>query len=306
MKWGILGLDLIAYEFIEKLVKLNIPYAIYCEDQSSTVMQENVRIYHDIEDLLANEDIDIVYISTYLNFHQVYIEKALAHGKHVFCEKPMFANKDDLLHAYHIAKEKALWIGEANTLFYMPLYARLKKELNKIGKIKMIRAEFGSLKKEDCSSAIYQKEMGGGALYDIGIYALTATLCYLKGNIKEVKAYHYDHKYHVDERWGILLKSDKQEIASILLSIRNKLDKRLVIAGDQAYIEISNYPRADKMKIVYPDMKTEIIEEGCTNDAVVYEIQMVENQIMNGLMNDENMLYTMKVMEIMDQLKGAC
>ena len=62
MKWGILGLDLIAYEFIEKLEKLNIPYAIYCEDQRSAVMQKNVRIYHDIEDLLTSEDIDIVYI----------------------------------------------------------------------------------------------------------------------------------------------------------------------------------------------------------------------------------------------------
>lgn len=307
MKWGIIGLDLIADEFIKKLKKLNLCYEIYCEDQTHNMSQkEDVKIYYKLEDLLKRQDIDIVYISTYLNLHQEYIEKALAYGKHVFCEKPMFRNKNDALRAYQIAKEKALWIGEANTLFYMPLYERLKGELYKIGKIKMIRAEFGSLKEEDCLSPIYQKELGGGALYDIGIYALTAVLNYMEGNVEEVKACHYQHKFDVDERWGILLKSDKQELASILLSIRNKLDKRFVIAGDQAYIEIMNYPRADKMKIIYPDMKTEIIEAGFTSDAVMYEIKTVEDQIAHGRIDNQNMLNTIKVMEIMDQLKGAC
>lgn len=309
MKWGIIGLDFIAEEFMEKLNQLQAPYVVACEDtlqrEMFQIKHKEIVCYEIIKELLLDSEVKVVYISSYLHEHKRQIHAALTYGKHVFCEKPMFANAQDAKEAFELARQKKLFLGEANTMFYMPLHHELQKHMDQIGKLKMIRAEFGSLKEENKDAAIYRKDMGGGALYDIGIYALTAVLMYLKGTIASVECFQKPHPYGVDERWLIMLKTDKQELAVIALSLRSKLDKRLILAGDKAYYEIMNYPRADQGNLVYPDMSKKLIQNGNTKEAVCYEILEVERCIQDNDVTNETMKITIQAMECMDQLKGV-
>lgn len=306
MKWAILGLDLIAAEVYEKLTELHKPCVLACEKKKQLqVFQKQYPkaiTYSSFEEVLLDPEIEIVYISTFLNEHAKQIQQALAYGKHVFCEKPMFETAKDAKAAYRLAKEKGVFLGEANTLFYMPLYQALSKA--KLGKIKMIRAEFGSLKEENEESAIYQKAAGGGALYDIGIYALTAVLNFMEGAVKEVQWLQLLHPFGVDERWIILLTSEQQEIASIAISIRSKLEKRLLIAGENGYYEIENYPRANSASLIDPKGKKQQILLGDFMDAVSYELCQVEENIKANKDLTSTMKITIKVMEIMDLVKG--
>lgn len=309
MNWGIIGLDLIAEEFMEKLRELHRTYVVACEDQDQRqhFLKQNkaIKCYETIEELLQDPKVEVVYISTFLPQHQQQIVSSLSYGKHVFCEKPMFANAQDAKEAYQLAQQKGLFLGEANTIFYMPLHQKIKQQINQIGKLKMIRAEFGSLKAEDKKSFIYRKDMGGGALYDIGIYAITAVLTYLKGTITSMKYIEQPHPFGVDERWLILMETDAQELAEIMLSIRSKLDKRLILAGDLAYYEIMNYPRVDEAILVYPDMRNTMVHSGVSADAVRYEIEEVERCIQQQDRSNKTMNITIQAMECMDQLKGA-
>jgi CII-binding regulator of phage lambda lysogenization HflD len=92
-------------------------------------------------------------------------------------------------------------------------------------------------------------------------------------------------------------------LANINLSIKSKLPKRLVIAGDQAYLEVYNYPRADNAKLIYPDGTSKQFKSGDTKKAVAYEIDEVENKIKNNELDNDTMVTTIKVMEIMDILR---
>ena len=84
------------------------------------------------------------------------------------------------------------------------------------------------MKEEKEEAAIYRKDCGGGALLDIGIYALSAALQLMGTDIETVSTVGFDHPYGVDERWTILLKNTQQILACLDISIRSKLDKRLI------------------------------------------------------------------------------
>lgn len=310
LHWGILGLDHIADEFAHMLEKRNATYTIACEaleQKEAFLKKHNVRKAYDTTSaMLTDELIDIVYISTMASEHFRNIMDCLKHGKHVFCEKPMFTNAKEASEAYAFARAQKLFISEANTLFYMPLYEKIKTSIAEgvIGQLKMVHVEFGSLKQEDADCPIYQKDKAGGAMYDIGIYALTAALSYIKGNIIACMATEIKHSFGIDEQWNIGICSEKKELASINLSIRSKLPKTLVIAGDKAYFEIENYPRADKAVLVLPDGRRETICCGNCECAVLYEIETVEQQLLAGCWeNIECTSITQRVMKLMDEVK---
>lgn len=310
MKWGILGLDLIANEFAQMLMKKQGVYAICTADKErASKFQKEYCVtccYTDEDTFINDQAINVVYVSTYGNFHFHQIMKCLKKGKHVFCEKAMFTNSEEAKVAFAYASNHNLFLGEANTLFYMPLYKEINKMIKNdaIGNLKMIRAEFGSLKKEDQELAVYRTDRAGGALLDIGIYALTASLLYMGTEVKQIQSICSMHPYGVDERCSIMLKSNREVLSSIDISLRSKLPKRLIIAGDKGYFEIYNYPRADSAELVFPDMRRKKIMVGDSSKAVMYEIEQVENSIQENNFDYESLGITQTAMEIMDYIKS--
>lgn len=192
LRWSIWGLDLIAEEFASALEQKQLPYSIICEhdEQTATFIRkhENVHAYKNLDDMLADNSADIIYISSYGHRHFSCIMQCLEKGRHVLCEKSMFTNFEEAQEAFAYAEKQKLFLGEANTVFYMPLYKEISNVMQngRIGKLKMIRADFGSLKEETEEAAIYRKDYGGGALLDIGIYALSAALKLMGTDIETV------------------------------------------------------------------------------------------------------------------------
>ena len=307
LRWSIWGLDLIAEEFASALEQKQLPYSIICEhdEQTATFIRkhENVHAYKNLDDMLADNSADIIYISSYGHRHFSCIMQCLEKGRHVLCEKSMFTNFEEAQEAFAYAEKQKLFLGEANTVFYMPLYKEISNVMQngRTGKLKMIRADFGSLKEETEEAAIYRKDYGGGALLDIGIYALSAALKLMGTDIETVSAIGFNHPYGVDERWTILLKNTQQILGCLDISIRSKLDKRLIIAGERAYIEIYDYHRGDHAVIVYPDGSKESITCGSTAQAVLYEIEKVQEYVCAGC-QDPNRFVTIEAMNIMKQI----
>lgn len=305
--WAIWGLEFIADEFATMVERKKNVVALCCEDreQGEVFARKHhiEHIYTKGQDMLNNPDIDIVYISTLGNEHFHNIMSCLHHKKHVFCEKAMFMCLREAEDAYQLSKSLGLFLGEANTIFYMPLYEEIKRHLSSLGTIKMLRAEFGSLKEEDRNMPVFRKEKGGGAMLDIGIYALSAVCTFLDCQTVEIVANQKKHCFGVDEQWCICLKTP-QAIASIALDIRCKLPKRLVIAGDLAYFEIYNYPRADQADLVYPDGHRVSIQCGTSKDAVFYEIEKVEECIRRGSVINPALPITLRAMRLMEELRN--
>ena len=118
---------------------------------------------------------DIIYISTPHNTHINYLRKALAAGKHVLCEKSITLNSEELAEAIQLAEENHVKLAEAMTIFHMPIYRKLSEivESGKLGPLKVIQMNFGSYKEYDMTNRFFNRNLAGGALLDIGVYALS-------------------------------------------------------------------------------------------------------------------------------------
>lgn len=309
LNWGILGLGQIATEFAEAFdVENAVLYAAGSRnDEKAAAFAKKYALekaYGSYDALLEDPSIDVVYIATPHSHHAELILKSLEHGKHVLSEKAITMNNNQLTQAMKLAKEKKLVLAEAMVIYHMPLYRKLKEiaQSGSLGKLKMIQVSFGSLKEEDPTNRFFNKDLAGGALLDIGIYALSFARFFLTSQPKEIHTTMNFYETGVDEQSGILLKNDQNELATISLTFRAKMPKTGIVAFENGFITVNDFPRADKATVTMPDGSVETVEAGDTKQAMNYEIADITNMILSDGPNP-SLALTHDVMEIMDTLR---
>ena len=186
LKWEVLGTGIIANEMAQALEKMGKKlYAVANRTHEKAVdfaKKYGVeKVYDKIEDMFSDDETDIIYIATSHNTHIKFMIEALKNGKHVLCEKSISLNSEELEEAVKLAKEKNLILGEAMTIFNMPLYTELLEIVNsgKLGDVKMIQVNFGSYKEYDMTNRFFNRNLAGGALLDIGVYAISITRLFM-------------------------------------------------------------------------------------------------------------------------------
>lgn len=286
LKWGILGPGSIARDFAQALNRVNGEvYAVASRNKERAekfARENNVKkAYGSYDEIIKDKDIDVVYIATPHSNHYEYIIKSLNNNKHVLCEKAITVNERELEEALKIAREKNLILEEAMTLFHMPLYEKVIKKINKedLGKVNMVQVSFGSFKEYDENNRFFNLDLAGGALLDIGTYALSFARYFLSSMPEEILSTVKKAKTGVDEKSGIILKTKEDEIATISLAFRSKMPKRGIVSCDNGFITIDNFPRANKATINYLDGKVEVIECGEEEKALDYEVIFMEERI---------------------------
>lgn len=310
IKWAILGPGTIAEDFAKAITEVNGNiYAVGArnlEKAEKFSSNYNVqKVYGNYNEMLKDDEIDVVYISTPHSNHYEYIMESLRNNKHVLCEKAITVNGAQLGEIVSLAKEKNLIVAEAMTIYHMPLYKKLRGLVDdgKLGKIKMIQVNFGSLKEYDVTNRFFSPDLAGGALLDIGTYALSFTRYFLSSQPEEILTTVKKFETGVDEQSGIILKNPDDEMAVVSLTMRAKQPKRGIVCGELGYITVENFPRADKATITYPDGRVEVIEDGDTSKALIYEVQDMNNCIMKKNDNDTLGL-SIDVMSIMDEVRN--
>ena len=227
-------------------------------------------------------------------------------GKHVFCEKSITVNSRQLEECVAIAQEKGLVICDGMTLLHMPLYKELKKKIAEgaIGDVKMVQVNLGSCKEYDVKNRFFSKELAGGALLDIGVYATSFARYFMKSKPDVVLTTANYFETGVDETSEILLKNPDGEMAVMALTMRAKQPKRGVVAGEKGFIEIYDYPRAAKATITYTESgKTEVIEAGESAKAPQYEVADMQDYVWNNGGN-ENLAIVRDVMETLTAVRN--
>lgn len=308
VRWGIIGLGSIANSFASVFEAENAEL-IAAASRSLQKAQEFTKKYNipkaygNYGALIHDPDVDAVYIATPNTHHISVIKRALEAGKHVFCEKAMFVNQKELDEAVALAEENNVFLAEAMTIYHMPLYKKLKQliEDGALGKVKMVHALFGSLKDPDPSNRFFSKELGGGALLDVGVYALSFVRYFLSSQPHNIKTVANMYPTGVDEQSSVLLKNKDDEIGTVSMAFRSKMPKMGLIVGEEGYITVNDYPRASQAILTRPDGSTETISEGSTSEGLNYEIQAFTRTILTG--KDETFFHLTKdVTQIMDTL----
>lgn len=184
MKLAILGTGKIVDEVLPVLKEINgiDLVAILSTPRSLTKAQELAEVYainqasSDYDSILANPEVDTVYVALPNHLHYDYAKKALLAGKHVICEKPFTLTLVEFEDLANIAEQKNRILLEAITNQYLGNFASIKANLAKLGDIKIVECNYSqyssrydAFKRGEIAPAFDPKK-GGGALRDLNIY----------------------------------------------------------------------------------------------------------------------------------------
>lgn len=311
LKWAVIGCGVIANEMAQALGDMGRRlYAVANRTHEKAVAFAEKygveKVYGAIDEVFADPEVDIIYLTTPHNTHYEYMKKALASGKHLLVEKSITLNSRELEEAAAFAELRGLIIGEAMTIWHMPLYKELWRivESGELGRVQIMTLNFGSFKEYDMKNRFFNMDLAGGALLDIGVYALSLIRSFMTEKPEEVLSQWLPSPTGSDEMATILLKNSAGQMATAALSMHSKQPKRAVISCEKGYIEIMEYPRADKARIV--DAETGAAREiaaGSTPRALYYELQDMEAAVRSGDTSVLRFQHTRDVMEIMTRLR---
>lgn len=313
LNWAVLGTGVIANQMAAALEKMGRRlYAVGNRTHDKAVAFAEKygveKVYDTIDDMFLDEAVDIIYITTPHNTHYEFMKKALEHGKHIFVEKSITLNSRELNETQALAQAKGLIIGEAMTIWHMPIYKKLWGivQSGQLGKVQMITMNFGSFKEYNMENRFFNMHLAGGAMLDIGVYALSIVRSFMDEKPEDIVSQWQASPTGSDEMATILLKNGLGQMATVALSMHSKQPKRAMISCEKAYIEIMEYPRADKAVIVDAEtgVRTEI-EAGSTAEALGYELQDMEQAVLTGDVSGLKLSYSADVMEIMTRLRKA-
>ena len=159
---------------------------------------------------------------------------------------------------------------------------------------------FGSFKEYDENNRFFNRNLAGGAMLDIGVYALSFVRWFLDSKPDQLLSQVRTASTGVDEQSGLLLTNQEGQMATVMLSLHSKQPKRGMISCERGYIEIMEYPRAGEAKVTYTDTgKTEIIEAGDNVDALYYEVLDMEHAIISGDVSAMQLGFSKDVMDLM-------
>ena len=188
MKLGILGTGKIVKTLMENYDRLPVEKTYLLATPRSLERANAMAAQHGFDGVFTDyaallaADIDTVYVALPNDLHYEFTRKALEKGKDVILEKPSASNKAELEALLALAEEKNCRLLEAMTVHYLPIYRRLKADLDKIAPIKLANLQFCQYSSrydaflQGVIHPVFDPEKCGGALYDLNVYNLHAAL----------------------------------------------------------------------------------------------------------------------------------
>jgi dTDP-3,4-didehydro-2,6-dideoxy-alpha-D-glucose 3-reductase len=134
--------------------------------------------FSSVDELLAAETVDLVYVATPTGLHVEHARRALTAGKHVLCEKPLAARGEDAEALVALARARGLALVEALMYLHHPHHTALRERVG--GQVHILRASF-SLPPLAAPGFREDAALGGGALLDVGCYPLSLALDLIDG-----------------------------------------------------------------------------------------------------------------------------
>lgn len=250
VKWGVLGTASIARGCTIPGMQMAENCELYAiagrSMEKAKQFQETFgfeKAYGSYEELLADEEIQAVYIPLPNNLHYEWCVKAMQAGKHVLCEKPLAPTKKQAKELFEAANKAGVLLMEAFAYLHTPYIAALKEELEKeaIGKVDYIESAF-MVQSWDPSDIRMHKETYGGAFYDLGCYSLSLMVWLLGKAPESVRALADYSEENVDLFTAAFLKFPGDIRASINCGMifgreRSSRMERLYIHGSKGFIK---------------------------------------------------------------------
>lgn len=264
--------------------------------------------YGSYGEMLRDEYVDLVYVATPHSHHYEHIKMCIERGKNVLCEKPICANAEQAEEIFRLAEERGVFVTEAMWPRYMPLLDTIKELVssNIIGKITSMTANVGFPLEN--KGRLRRPELAGGALLDIGCYALHFASMVFGDNLKGIAATCTYLETGVDAQETITLTYPDGKVASLFVTMLAETDRRAVIYGTNGFIEVENILNFETVRAY--NLERKVIAEYAAPLQVTgfeYEVIASVDAMRNGYVECPELPHetSLHIIRLMDNLRSA-
>lgn len=316
MNVGVLGSGFIVNEFIEATQQLGGFHltAIWGRHKDKIESFKGFDYYTtDVDELLNDSSIEVVYVGLPNGIHYEYAMKALKAGKHVICEKPFTSKLKDAEELIQYAKEHNLIIFEAIMTKHDPRYKMMVNEIDKLGDIKIVDANFSQYSrrydrfKNGEILPVFDPTLAGGALLDLNVY----NIHYIVGMFGEPKnVQYYPNIVNGIDTSGVLV-MDYGSFKAVAIAAKDcQCDGYVRVQGEKGYLRLDTCSSRSGTYAICLNKQDPVVNEGEDTEFGGWEGEMVEFKKLYETM-DLKLAYeynqtTLSVMRVLDAaLKSA-
>lgn len=296
MNWGIIGMGYMAKNFANSISNLNSTKLIALASKSLFKLKKygdkykiskNYR-FNDYDKILHCDEIDNIYISTINNSHFEIINKAIKYKKNILCEKPMVTNYEQASQIVNKLRKNNVFFMESIPYILHPLTDYLIKLVKEktVGDLIKIISTFGNDKSKKKNHRLFDRNLGGGAILDLGCYPVTFSnlIANLENNENQIPKItdvngNISNK-EVDTEASIKLCYENGLKSNISVSIINNMENKTILVGNKGEIIINNLWSPGLKSYVEVNLKNRYYKL-----FVKSKFNLIENQI-----NDVNRL----------------
>lgn len=313
INWGIIGPGKIARTFAQDLrsVENAVIHGVASrsgEKAGAFAGEFNaVKSYDSYEALAADPDIDIVYIATPHVFHFENTMLCLKHGKNVLCEKPLGMHAGQVKTMIAEARKRKLFLMEGIWTRFIPATKLLLDLIRsrKIGEIISTRADFGFRGNPDPKARLFNNNLGGGSLLDIGIYPVYLSLLLL-GPPSDIKAMARMSETGVDSFCSMLLDFPGGEKSVLESTFEAHTPTEALIYGTKGTLKLhASFHHARRISFYRDGEHKETLEVGYRGNGYVHEIEEVHHCLQNTLMESQkhSLQSSLDLISVLDRVR---
>jgi predicted dehydrogenase len=255
INWGVLGTGNIAHIFAQSLTssKTSQLYAVGSRNQLTAnkfaIQYATPKMYSSYDSLLADPDVQAVYIALPHSMHSEWTIKAAKAKKHILCEKPLTINYKEGLSVVQAVTDNKVFLMEAFVFTTHPQTEKLRTLIksNIIGSIKVINATFSFKSEDDHTDRQLLKALGGGGILDVGCYPISMVRLIVAEILgqktvepEEIFGISHIDEAGIDERSICCAKFSGGILAQISCGISVSQDNCVKIFGTEGYLSIKS------------------------------------------------------------------
>ena len=265
------------------------------------------RAYGSYAGLLADPDVDLVYIATPHSCHFAQARDAILSGKPCLVEKSFMANATEAAAIVALAREQGVFLTEALWPRYMPVRQMALEVLDSgvIGKPVMVTASLAYNVSD--KERILRPELGGGALLDLGVYVLNFVRMYCPSPVERINTACVRGETGVDASEVITMILADGTLASVQASAWCQGDNQAVIAGTTGYLVFDDLINPKCLRVC---RKRHVVEREIPVPPQItgfeYQLRACRDAIQAGLLEPPQMPHaeTLYLMHLMDRLRA--
>ena len=211
------------------------------------------RAYGSYEELLADPDVDLVYVALPHSHHHRWTIAALEAGHHVLCEKAFAANERQARDMVACAREHGLLLAEAIWTRYMPSRNMIDEIVasGEIGEVTTVAANLGY--RVDGSPRMTDPALAGGALLDLTVYPLNFASMVLGNKIRRIAASMVAAPTGVDGQDSVMIEYESGQMASLFSTMYAMTDREGQILGTKGFVTVENINNPQVIRVYASD-----------------------------------------------------